>query len=1178
MALANPYLKVSRPRPPLVLKATPAVRCGVAQKKFIDATRKAVDLDPKFLQVNGWCRISHSNRRGSALVGKKKLRADDFYVKDMAVWVPHLIIPHYVPSCARCKKKDYVELSKCHWVENPKLLYGTHSHRYLDTKYYWCGKCESDFSGWHEATLIQDAKEITGILNFNLSKGFAVDDELYSFIVNHSNLTTASVHQMIKHMMADNWLNDAAFYYRAVMSDKVRARNPNVFDGTNQQSLDSLLVKLPKLTPAQKRIESTRFELTTVERELRSKELAHNHDVEFASVFRRKKNRNSINETFPGIGKAKCLALMRANIHTAKELLEYDGGNPTILEHWKDVVQAHYDRLQFEVNQLRHRQAKLREELQIDELMEDVTTTTTTTTTTRKLPGPVSVGLPPAFSGLFDSRHYNGRCVSKATVDRINATDFLRRKKIQLAKMRNIPASILKIDWSYKLPPKIKVYTGKGKAFSPFRSQITVQNEDAMTVFWKFYSGTESIDMAKADLVNLKRRLVILQRLKQPDALDNAGGVKATYVDNCCTVGPKLLTIFPGAFIKLDAFHWQVRWDDCLQDVKSETTVMFRKLMRRALFLTEDTELQRARDYLVSKKGIREPSMREIYKVAKATIPPPEELEARVMSVIHTLMSKDAESDRLATGSDVSGQTRNRFFKRGDITLKTIINQLKHVRKGCLSDPPKEAVQIHRINPVTGVARTGRSTGTNETENRYLNCLLDTPSIGLPRADRVIHNYYEESNDRKAVSRLGAAAGEAKRIEAVQALHGMACACGYKQSEIPFAKPAYPRDIDDLEEFIGFDYCLPAAYQEKESADAAADDDVGLHELDEFMRDVNFDDYDDLRVDPSQFTEQNAATGTSAATDDEPVDVFAFDVDADLSLCLPTIVEGEKTYDTYVRLTNGQLWVPFKDPSEESSFTESDRAEMQLWKEMSPLYDRNATPSSPKGYKTFADAWDNKVASIYQARLNGDDVVMINRKSYMQLQQQHDRIERQKTLLEMARQDRADPAMVAMENVFRTTRRQLPNHQEATMCQQVDYATNFGAPNFGVPFALNSTISINAFQMNVNQQHAPIVYQHPLITEQRVIPSRKGLDASFRAKLHCWKCGYQRKTHLRLGISFGDACHSNCLFDECSKCCERISGCHSNNLQGPFCPKAVSSKSKVATDWYTTNSTAARTI
>jgi len=116
--------------------------------------------------------------------------------------------------------------------------------------YYRCMACACDFLAWHEATVTQDASELTGMLSFRLSHGFVVDNELYSFIVNHTNNNTASIHQKLKRMLADAWMSSATHCYRAVLAGRVNQHNPNFLEGTNQSKLMVGYFKAPKLTDA----------------------------------------------------------------------------------------------------------------------------------------------------------------------------------------------------------------------------------------------------------------------------------------------------------------------------------------------------------------------------------------------------------------------------------------------------------------------------------------------------------------------------------------------------------------------------------------------------------------------------------------------------------------------------------------------------------------------------------------------------------------------------------------------------------------------------------------------------------------------------------------------------------------------------------------------------------------
>jgi len=379
-------------------------------------------------------------------------------------------------------------------------------------------------------------------------------------------------------------------------------------------------------------------------------------------------------------------------------------------------------------------------------------------------------------------------------------------------------------------------------------------------VSWKFYEGTESVETAKKDLLLLKKRNELLFR----DDPEDDGTIRACCVDNCCSVGGKLKKIAgPETLIKLDTFHWQQRWDDVLADENSEKTAIFRKLMRRALFLVEDKEIQRAEAFLVAKKK-KKPSPRETFKEAKATMPPADVLERRVMAVLQALIEKDHQADR----SRMAGEpTAGRFFKPGANTLNVMLNQMSHVKKGCLSDPPASVFPMFRENPKTGKTFAARFTGTNEVDNRCLNRLLDTPSVGLTRADRLIHNCCERSNDNKMVNRLGLDPSVTSRTEHHTMLHSLSSKCGFE--DFPKKKPVCPRNIDALDERIGFDCHLPAAFTANEEGDVDEEDnDSETEDMIDFLNDI----YLTVPVGGE------ASSGMDLSDEDlQPIDAFAFE-------------------------------------------------------------------------------------------------------------------------------------------------------------------------------------------------------------------------------------------------------------------------------------------------------------
>lgn len=78
------------------------------------------------------------------------------------------------------------------------------------------------------------------------------------------------------------------------------------------------------------------------------------------------------------------------------------------------------------------------------------------------------------------------------------------------------------------------------------------------------------------------------------------------------------------------------------------------------------------------------------------------------------------------------------------------------------------------MNPKTGKAFVSCSAGPLENINRQFNSLLNAPMVGIARADRVINNHIEQSNDRKRMTRLGKGQSVTVQTEKLHVLHSVA--------------------------------------------------------------------------------------------------------------------------------------------------------------------------------------------------------------------------------------------------------------------------------------------------------------------------------------------------------------------------------------------------------------------
>ena len=463
-------------RPPRAARPSSRPAYGQPQKDFITKTRGDIKTAGRgYFYNRDWTNLLPNRGRNTCLNNDDlQMYAYSFYIKPIAAWVPHLILPNnHMPACPKCESNKSIDLGQSDWIANPIILYGVRSHKYLDTWLYKCRDCKSSFNGYNEVSLQKSGSALLGIFNFRLSRGFAVDDELYSCIINNSKQTTASTYRTIARQCSDKYYTDLIFYCQAVLAKKVVGDRPNTVAGSRgQRTLDAHLTE-QQFDP----LKIQKEQLVKVDRELRQKACKFETDVPFGNIFKQKSDRNNWGLPFAGIGAAKCQKLILRGILTAKELLEYEGNDPEILPQWKGIVERYYAELKKEVDSLSEKKSELEALLGI--VYQRPSTGPYSEQPRNQQPAEPPAP-PPPFGKFTDPLKCNGRVVPKATIDRLVATDFLERKPLQDAKMRSLSFSILKIDAHYKVPPKIKVYTGRGVCFSPYKCGVTIQNEDSM--------------------------------------------------------------------------------------------------------------------------------------------------------------------------------------------------------------------------------------------------------------------------------------------------------------------------------------------------------------------------------------------------------------------------------------------------------------------------------------------------------------------------------------------------------------------------------------------------------------------------------------------------------------------------------------------------------------------------
>jgi len=570
---------------------------------------------------------------------------------------------------------------------------------------YPCRACKKEFTGYNKQSLELDAKQVVGYFNFYLGTKYAVDDELYSFIVSSPDSSPARIAQHLQRIAADNYFNDYQYHLHAVKASKIRCGPQNVARHDRRQpTINSALQHqlqqqtseqsaMARLTASlRKDIRDIKFRLLAVESSLDvSSEGPARNKLCFRTLLDQKKSRNGRDLPLPSIGEAKLRQLLSLGVNNAVELIDYEDMDGVFysartknskLHKWKGEAQEYFDvkrrRYADLLKQLKAKEAELKHvdnwsgiEASIapavladgDENIEDAAAEEDTATR----------NVPELFSEMTETIGYNARFISSSQVNSILEMEFRHRKPMQEAKMMGLSADICKIDWSYKIAGKTYVYTGPGVCFRPYTSMLNVQNGEGLTALWKACTGGESLDPVKSDLLSLKNRNI---RHDRP--------TKGIYIDDCCKYRNGLQATFgQDVWVKLDSFHWMKRWDKALLKPSSEKGHIFRAAMSRALFVTPPNEFNEAKDRLMKKFKKKkpdgwQPTIRQMLKEANSRIPMPETLALRVNSLIRYLKFQDAETDmQIATwGDDNRVDLPLRYFKNSRETESIIREQL----------------------------------------------------------------------------------------------------------------------------------------------------------------------------------------------------------------------------------------------------------------------------------------------------------------------------------------------------------------------------------------------------------------------------------------------------------------------------------------------------------------------
>jgi hypothetical protein len=357
---------------------------SAAQWDFIQKTRAAIDNDARgFFRTHNWRNIAPTGGTHESNLlntGTRKTSVESFYVKGMACWIPHQLINNHIPSCPTCESNKDVDVVKGRWINCPKVLFGIGTHRYFDTMLYLCVKCKRHFAGYNKKSMQLDAHVYYSYFNFFLGKGFALDEQLYRYLVLHASTeSTSLIARKLKAMAYEGYFDDYQLYMQAVGVAKIRPlakKHKTIVDYLPEA--DGLH---PTLLAATRKKNDLGSKLQRLKMQCQGAKLRFEANYEFRHMLNDKDNHNihGCNNKMKSLGSTKMRKLIANGILSTRQLLRaspasypkfYNKKGYSVLPAWKAIVKEFYGEKKQEVNRLNELKAAL--QVQYDDAMEEV--------------------------------------------------------------------------------------------------------------------------------------------------------------------------------------------------------------------------------------------------------------------------------------------------------------------------------------------------------------------------------------------------------------------------------------------------------------------------------------------------------------------------------------------------------------------------------------------------------------------------------------------------------------------------------------------------------------------------------------------------------------------------------------------------------------------------------------
>jgi hypothetical protein len=444
--------------------------------------------------------------------------------------------------------------------------------------------------------------------------------------------------------------------------------------------------------------------------------------------------------------------------------------------------------------------------------------------------------------------------------------------------------------------------------------------------------------------------------------------------------------------VKLDIFHWLQRWNPILNSPQSVEAGIFRALMSRAVLVASQVEYHRVHDKLSNKIALGKQqgplTVSEVLRHCKTAAVPKEKMEHLVLTHLRYYIKKDAETElHLATldENDTATSRPSLVLKAGNKTESVIRSQLSHIRNNCLSDD----VDFNLYKEVNGNWCCARGSSKNERNNRSLQERAFATSIGIKAAERRTWIEFDRHNASNNERRCGAVGQYTSNHEGCALLNSLAADCRH---DLPFKHLSMASQEgtipEDHREKIGYElYHETADNMQSESTSGNEESEEDEEDVDHEL-DVIGAGEDSAPIE----TPEERADRFNADFIEEQQDALHDELTQQCESAMNQVDSqryirpAENTMDAFKRLAGDAIWTPFEKDKDASPQA---KAEHELFVQMADNYDRNAKPSSTKGYNAFQKAWCQEAGRRMFADLEqgGNNKPAIRYKTRDQLQE-----------------------------------------------------------------------------------------------------------------------------------------------------------------------------------------------